>query len=65
MHVDFFSGTFYAMRTKYKKRYYLTKDDVAEYFFESLFIICVQGMLCILVLMFSDLKADIQYLNSF
>ena len=41
MHVDFFSGTFYAMRTKYKKKYCLLKDEVAEYFFESLFILSI------------------------
>lgn len=65
MHVDFFSGTFYAMRTKYKKQYYLTKDDVADYYFESLFIICIQALLCALVLIFGEFTLEYKSKNKF
>ena len=67
MHVDFFSGTFYAMRSKYKKKYFLSKDDVSEYFFESLFILSVQALLCVLVLIKGAWRKTIESpgLNSF
>ena len=32
MHVDFFSGTFYAMRTPMKKKYKLLTADSADYY---------------------------------
>jgi len=32
MRVDFYSGTFYAMRTKFKKKYKLLTSDQADYF---------------------------------
>ena len=39
MHLDFFSATFYSMRTKVKTKYRLLTSDSSEYFFEALFII--------------------------
>ena len=56
MHVDFFSGTFYAMRKKYKKKFCLLKDEIADYYFESLFIMGIQAVLCILVLNYATFK---------
>ena len=41
MHADFFSGTFYAMRNKFKKKYKLLTSDQADYFMESLFLIVI------------------------
>ena len=49
MHVDFFSGTFYAMRTGMKKKYKLLTADSADYYLESLFILSVQAILCIAI----------------
>ena len=63
MHLDFFSGTFYAMRTKYKKKHKLLSTDQADYFFESFFIIAIQVLLCVLIWIYDDKK--IQYKNEF
>lgn len=63
MHIDFFSGTFYAMRTKYKKQHRLLNKDLADYFFESLFIIAVQILLCILIWIYDE--KEIKYYNNF
>ena len=41
MHVDFFSGTFYAMRKDLKRRYKLLTSDSADYYMESLMIVAV------------------------
>ena len=41
MHVDFFSGTFYAMRTSMKKKYKLLTSDSADYYIESCFILSI------------------------
>lgn len=65
MHPDFFSGTFYSMRTKYKKKYCLLKDDVADYLFESFFIITIQALLCCLVLVYGEFRGKLVYHNKF
>jgi hypothetical protein len=65
MHADFFTGTFYAMRTEYKKEYRLLKDEVADLMFECLFIIVVQAMLSILVLIYGDYWGKISFRNNF
>ena len=49
MHVDFFSSTFYAMMTKYKKRYKLMTSDSADFYMESLFILSIQMILCVAI----------------
>lgn len=54
MHVDFFSGTFYALQTKYKKKYKLLTSDQADYLFECFFLIAVQVLLCILILIYDS-----------
>ena len=49
MHPDFFTGTFYAMRTKFKKKYKLLTSDQADYFMESMFLLSMQGGLCFFI----------------
>ena len=63
MHLDFFSGTFYSLRTQYKKQYGLLLTDQADYFFESLFIIGIQLLLCIMINIYND--KQIVLINSF
>ena len=46
MHPDFFTATFYGLRKDYAKEYKLTKEDQSDYFFESLFILMIQIILC-------------------
>lgn len=65
MHPDFFSATFFAMRTKYQEEYNLNKEQVADYYFESLFIISVQTLLCCLVLYYGKFSSKIIYTNKF
>lgn len=45
MWVDIFSATFYAMRSKYKKKYKLLTEDQTSYYFECLFILSIQVIL--------------------
>lgn len=42
MYVDHYSGTFYSLITRYKKKYLLISTDQAEYYFESLFLLFIQ-----------------------
>ena len=46
MHPDFFAATFYAMMNKNKKKYMLLASDQADYFFESMFVIIIQIIVC-------------------
>ena len=48
---DFFASTFYSMITKYKDRYGLLDEDVAEYYFEALFLLMMLTSFCIAILM--------------
>ena len=50
MYVDFFSATFYALRHKNKQKYKLLTEDQVSYYFESLFIVVIQFLLCISIL---------------
>ena len=50
MYLDFYSTTFQAMRTKYKKKYNLVLEDQVSYFFESLLLISMQVILCLGIL---------------
>lgn len=50
MWLDFYSGTFFALMDKYKKKYKLLIEDQAEYYFESLFLLFVQTFFCIAVI---------------
>ena len=63
MHVDFFSGTFFALQNKYKKEYKLLTVDQADYYFESLFIIAVQVLLCVLIWTYD--MVEIKFINDF
>jgi hypothetical protein len=63
MHVDFFSGTFFSLRNNYKKQYCLLTTDQADYYFESLFIIAVQVLLCVLIWAYDSVK--IEFRNDF
>ena len=47
MYPDIFSGTFYAMRKKYKKKYKLLTEDQTSYYFECMFILSIQVILFI------------------
>lgn len=62
LYVDFFTGTFYAMRHKYKKKYKLLLEDQASYFFESLMLMSIQIILCFFILTTSD-YSTISYIN--
>lgn len=41
MYVDHYSGTYYALITKYKKKYHLISEDQAQYYFEALFLLFI------------------------
>mmetsp|Transcript_13334 Transcript_13334/g.20829 ORF Transcript_13334/g.20829 Transcript_13334/m.20829 type:complete len:234 (-) Transcript_13334:416-1117(-) len=56
MHPDFFSGTFYAMQEKFKKKYGLLAATQSDYYFESLFIITVQVMFCFAIILYGDIS---------
>ena len=49
MYPDFFSATFFGLRKDYSKEYKLTKEDQSDYFFESMFILMIQIILCICI----------------
>lgn len=55
MYPDFFSATFFAMRKSYKKKYKLLESDQVSYYFESLFIIAAQVVLCVCLLQSMEL----------
>ena len=61
MWVDFYSGTFYALMDKYKKKYKLLIEDQAEYYFESLFLLFVQTFFCIAVIYNIELNIIFKY----
>lgn len=50
MFVDHFSGTFYSMINKYKKKHNLLVEDQAEYYFEAIFLLTIQATFCIAIL---------------
>lgn len=50
MYVDHYSGTYYALITKYKKKYHLVSEDQAQYYFEALFLLFIQTVFCIAIL---------------
>lgn len=41
MFVDHYSGTFYSMITKFKKKHNLLTEDQAEYYFEAIFLLTI------------------------
>jgi hypothetical protein len=47
MHLDFFSATFYSFRTHIKTEYRLLTSELSQYYFESVFIMMVQLLLCL------------------
>ena len=61
MIADQYSGTFYSLITKFKKKHHLLSEDQAEYFFESIFILAIQTIFCISIL--SDI--DWNQVNSY
>lgn len=38
---DFFAGTYYSLMKKYKNKYSLSREDQADYLFESLFVLSI------------------------
>mmetsp|Transcript_31453 Transcript_31453/g.48113 ORF Transcript_31453/g.48113 Transcript_31453/m.48113 type:complete len:183 (-) Transcript_31453:204-752(-) len=50
MHPDFYSGTFYSLRKDVKKKFRLLRRDQSDYYFESLFILAVQLLLCVSII---------------
>jgi len=51
MHLDFFSATFYSFRKHIKNEFRLLTSDLSQYYFESVFIMMVQLLLCLAYLM--------------
>ena len=50
MFPDHYSGTFYSLITKFKKKHNLLLENQTEYYFEALFLLFVQSCFCIAVL---------------
>lgn len=50
MYVDHYSGTYYSLITRYKKKYHLLSEDQAQYYFEALFLLFIQFVFCIAIL---------------
>ena len=50
MYVDHYSGTYYSLITRYKKKYHLLSEDQAQYYFEALFLLFIQLVFCIAIL---------------
>jgi len=50
MYIDHYSGTFYSLINKYKKKYHLLTEDQAQYYFEALFLLFIQTVFCIAIL---------------
>ena len=47
MHLDFFSATFYSFRKHIKMEFRLLTSEISQYYFESMFIMMVQLLLCL------------------
>ena len=62
---DQYSGTFYSLITKFKKKHHLISEDQAEYYFESVFILAVQAIFCISILIEIDWKLVKKYERNF
>ena len=62
---DQYSGTFYSLITKFKKKHNILSDDQAEYYFESLFVLAVQAIFCFSILGDIDWQQVQQYERSF
>lgn len=58
MYVDHYSGTYYSLITKYKKKYHLLSEDQAQYYFEALFLLFIQTVFCIAILTSSEFKIE-------
>ena len=61
MYLDFYSVTFQAMRSRYKKKFKLVLEDQVSYYFESLLLVSMQTILCLGILIEGDLTAKPQY----
>lgn len=61
MYADFFSATFFALRHKYKKKYHLLVEDQVSYYFESLFIVSIQVILCLCIIFSGELQPHYTY----
>jgi len=65
MFVDMYAGTFYSMITKYKKKHNLLLEDQAEYYFESLFLLSIQAIFCMVIQDSIDLDFSKAYVTDF
>jgi hypothetical protein len=68
LYCDFFAGTYCALMNKYKIKYSLTKEEQADYFFESMMIMCIQIVLCLLTwsyILQEDTTITADYHNDF
>lgn len=53
--LDFYAAVFQAQRFVYKKKYRLSTDDQVSYYFEALFLLSIQFILCTALLMSGDI----------
>lgn len=65
IHLDFFSATFMSLKRSVKNKHRLLAKDQADYFFESLFILCIQCALCIIFLVEEFDSQNVEYTNNF
>lgn len=61
MWVDHYSGTFYSMITKYKRKHNLLTEDQSDYFFEAIFLLTIQATFCIAILQQMDWDKVLDY----
>lgn len=54
MFVDFYSGTFYSLISKFKRKHNILLEDQTEYYFEALFLLFVQATFCVCIIMVID-----------
>ena len=54
MQLDFYTITFYAMRKKYKNKLQIPKSEQVDYFMESLFVMVIQVMFCVMTVYYDE-----------
>ena len=66
MHLDFYTVTFYSLRTKVKKEYRLLTSDSAEYYNEAMFIMGLQNVFCFSYMFYdTDFSELFCYMNDY
>jgi len=53
---DHYSGTFYSMITEHQEKFNLPTEDVAEYYFEAIFLLSMQVIFCLVILKGNDFE---------